>query len=447
MGRRDSFPPTDITRYPHTKTNTSDKGATYAGFCSVIVARMMGMLMHCTKVDVTSAGRALEWVCWWCLVGKAHRLIIFHKHGRSCQAWIKPFPPPSPLPSFLPSLPAPRPRHAKVLLQELLPLLRPIEDGRARPRHAEPCGDDAAGLMLVVCKCTSAGRSLGPKCEGHIERVLKSIRVHEPAGGRWSPQSKKPTHRTASAGPVYTYVQYKIHAPVAQCIYTRVQSTQIGTKNTHRYGGPIASRYRATWPPMPPCPACAEGSWKPDCPIAEAFLFGGVVRLVVWVNEFTARIRTAQQTDWRTIMGSSGRPRGRSPCSVTPHPAWGAGGAGGRRACYRPPWRRLLEALLCVLGEMPGAIRGQQGRGRAHRFDDSTDGRALGVRDGHKINALLLLAVACQQRSPKTTPTPRSSTDSSGNRCASGQEADRATIHAQRDDDAARHWLDSLVWK
>lgn len=32
---------------------------THAGFCSVMVARMMGMLMHCTKVDVTSAGRAL----------------------------------------------------------------------------------------------------------------------------------------------------------------------------------------------------------------------------------------------------------------------------------------------------------------------------------------------------------------------------------------------------
>lgn len=34
---------------------------TYAGFCSVMVARMIGMLMHCTNVDVTSAGRALSW--------------------------------------------------------------------------------------------------------------------------------------------------------------------------------------------------------------------------------------------------------------------------------------------------------------------------------------------------------------------------------------------------
>lgn len=109
MGRR--TPPLQRTSPDaHTKTNTSDKGATYAGFCSVMVARMMGMLMHCTKVDVTSAGRALEWVCWsvwW--VGKAQRLTIFHKHGRSCQAWIQPSPPPSPLPSFLPY-----PPHAPV---------------------------------------------------------------------------------------------------------------------------------------------------------------------------------------------------------------------------------------------------------------------------------------------------------------------------------------------
>lgn len=87
----------------------------YPGFCSEMVALMMGMLTICTQVEMTSAGRALSGT------------ISSKAAGGSGRAWLRR--------DVLDDAPCEWPLHAD-RLEHLLALLRAEEDGVAGECHA-----------------------------------------------------------------------------------------------------------------------------------------------------------------------------------------------------------------------------------------------------------------------------------------------------------------------